>query len=84
MSNLRPRLVGALFGAVAAFSLAGVGFASAQETPTTGPPAAEAPSTTAPDTSAPDTNRPPRGEDCPDKADSGGTEGSSQSTSIDL
>lgn len=45
--NVRPRLVGALLGSLAAFGVAGVGFAGAQETPTTtAPPAAETPSTT--------------------------------------
>ncbi|HEX2701201.1 MAG TPA: hypothetical protein VHM89_13450 [Acidimicrobiales bacterium] len=53
--TLRPRLVGALVGSLAAFAVAGAGFAGAQETPTTDPPAAESPSTTpAPDATAPD------------------------------
>ena len=83
MSTIRPRLVGALFGALAAFGLAGVGFASAQESPTTTePPAAKAPSTTAPDTAP---ANPGTREGCHhDGADSGTTEGSSQNTSIDL
>lgn len=58
--NVQSRLVGALLGTVAALGVAGVGFASAQTTPTTAPPAAGTPSTTA----APDTTTPGRSGHC--------------------
>lgn len=65
----RTRLVGALVGSLAAFTLAGGGLALAQETPsTTEAPAAAAPATTAPDATSPDAGARGRSpEDCPDK-----------------
>jgi hypothetical protein len=67
-STRSSKLVGALVGAVAALSIGGVGMAFAQdavETPTTEAPAAETPAA------------PADREDCPEKDDAGGTDGSS-------
>lgn len=53
MSSIRPKLIGALVGSLAAFAVAGGGLAFAQESPsTTEPPAAETPATPAPDRDA--------------------------------
>ena len=76
--SMRPRLVGALLGSLTAFGVAGVGFAGAQETPTTDPPAAEAPSTT-PDDSAPDNVRPKDCDHGRGSSDSGTTGGDTTS-----
>ncbi|MGH9177794.1 MAG: hypothetical protein ACRD0N_04475 [Acidimicrobiales bacterium] len=67
MSSIRPKLIGALVGSLAALAVAGGGLAFAQESPsTTEPPTAETPATPAPD-SDPDPGR----EDCPEKDGAG-------------
>jgi hypothetical protein len=73
MSSIRPKLIGALVGSLAAVAVAGGGLAFAQESPsTTEAPAAEAPATEAPTTEAPATPDPdgdarPGRDGCPDK-----------------
>lgn len=77
--TMRPRLVGALLGSLAAFGVAGAGFAAAQETPTTtAPPAAETPSTTQAPDNAPDSSTPGRSDHCDHDGGTGqGTDGTS-------
>ena len=66
--NLKPRILGATLGAVAALAVGGVGLARAQEVPTT-------PSTEAPSTEAPATDDGPAADrdGCPEKGDGTGT-----------
>ena len=81
--NVKPRLVGALIGSLAAFAVAGAGFAGAQETPTTDPPASEAPATPTPGAEAPDSGRSP--EDCPHDGEAGASDApTADNAAVDL
>ena len=83
MSSIRPKLIGALVGSLAAVAVAGGGLAFAQESPsTTEAPATEAPTTEAPTTPAPDDDAGPGRDGCPDKggeAEEGATSGDTTS-----
>lgn len=75
--RMRPRVIGALVGSLAAFAVAGGGLAFAQEAPST----TEAPDATAPDTTAPDAADPGRGGgDC--HHDDGGDAPAADETSL--